>query len=115
MLRDTAKTYKPFEEWGVPKSRPIVGASKGHPTPLGDLLSDMVEPMSRLKTGTQFTEEALRNVSDANLRLDEGRVTDIALGSMDLVVLYPSLDQEESARIVTEEILDSDITHKGVD
>ena len=47
-LRSMAKTHKATGDNGVPKSRPIVGASKGLTTPLGELLSDLIEPVSRM-------------------------------------------------------------------
>ena len=39
----------------------------------------------------------------------------MAIRSMDVVALYPSLDQEESARIVAESIIESDVQYDGVD
>ena len=118
VLRATAKTHKPPGDNGVPKSRPIVGASKGLTTPLGELLSDLIEPISRMdgeSQEAQSTEEVLRMISEANTRLKKEGVSDLALGSMDVVALYLSLDQKRSAEIVAEAIMESDVKYCGVD
>ena len=117
-LRSTAKTHKATGDNGVPKSRPIVGASKGLTTPLGELLSDLIEPLSRMNEDSdeaQSTEEVMRKIEEANKILAEKGVNDISLGSMDVVALYPSLDQEESAKIVAESIMESEIDIEGMD
>ena len=118
VLRSMAKTHKPPGDNGVPKSRLIVGASKGLTTPLGELLLDLIELVSRIEHDSneaQSTEEILRKISEANERLRKEIVKDIALGSMDLVALYPSLDQTKSAEIVAEAIMGSDVVYCGVD
>ena len=118
VLRATAKTHKKVGEEGIPKSRPIVGASKGLTTPLGELLSDLIEPVSRMNQDSQeamSTEEVLRKITDTNKSLREERVESIALGSMDVVALYPSIDQVLSAKIVAETIIESEIEYVGVD
>ena len=43
VLRCVAKTHKAAQN-GVPKSRPIVGASHGLSTAIGELISDIIEP-----------------------------------------------------------------------
>ena len=63
----------------------------------------------------QSTEEVMRKIEEANKILAEKGVKDISLGSMGVVVLYPSLDQEESARIVAESIMESEVDIEGVD
>ena len=45
----TAKTHKATGENNILKSHLIVGASKGLTTPLGELLSDLVELISRMR------------------------------------------------------------------
>ena len=95
-----------------------MGASKGLTTPLGEMLSDIIEPTSRMNETSdeaQSTEEVLRKIAEANKELEGGYVRDLALGSMDVVALYPSLDQEESARIVAEHIAESEVDFGGID
>ena len=57
----------------------------------------------------------MRKITDTNRNLKDEGILDIALGSMDVVALYPSLDQKESAAIVAEAIIESDIKygHRG--
>ena len=42
-------------------------------------------------------------------------MSDVALGSMDVVALYLSLEQDESARIVADHIMESEVDFAGVD
>lgn len=95
-----------------------MGASKELTTPLGELLSDLIEPISRMEENSdeaQSTEEILWKISDANQRLRSEGVSDIALGSMDFIALYPSLDQTKSAEIVAEALVGSEVKYSGVD
>ena len=51
-------------------------------------MSYLIEPVSRMETSSQdaqSTEEVLRKISDANIILREERVSNVALGSMDVV------------------------------
>ena len=45
-LRCVAKTHKPVLNDGTPKTRPIVSATRGMGTALGEVLSDLVTPIS---------------------------------------------------------------------
>merc|ERR1711867_414439 len=51
IMRCLAKTHKPVGTDGVPKSRPVVGAAKGLTTSLGDLISDILEPLASVDQG----------------------------------------------------------------
>ena len=67
VMRCTAKTHKPLGPNGVPKSRPIVGASKGLTTALGELVSDLLEPLAKGaedQKKAQSTEELMRVIGD---------------------------------------------------
>ena len=60
VLRCVAKTHKAANKDGTPKSRPIVAASEGLTTALGEILSDLIEPIARTKdasTEAQSTTE----------------------------------------------------------
>ena len=52
---------------------------------------------------------------DANRRMEEEQVRDVMVGSMDVVALYPSIDQKVGAQIVAEELVRNQVTYKGVD
>ena len=59
VLRCVAKTHKEVGPKGVPKYWPIVGASRGLTTALGEILSDILEVMARIQeesTEAQSTE-----------------------------------------------------------
>ena len=67
VLRATAKTHKPPDGQGLPKSRPIVGAARGLTTPLGETLSDLIEPVAKARSKqweAQSTEEVLRMIEE---------------------------------------------------
>ena len=50
VLRAMAKTNKKVDMNGLPKSRPIVGTARGLTTPLGETLSDLIEPVAKART-----------------------------------------------------------------
>ena len=82
-----AKTHKATDPEGNPKSRPIVGAARGLTTPLGEQLSDFLEPVARSRDQiweAQSTEEVLRKIKEANQVLRENKVKDFMLGSLDV-------------------------------
>ena len=62
-------------------------ASKGLTTPLGEMLSDLIVPITMMKTESR--KEVLRSIEDANIKLKEGKVESMAIGSMDVKTLYP--------------------------
>ena len=118
VLRATAKTHKPPDKQGLPKSRPIVGASRGLTTPLGETLSDLIEPVAKARTKqweAQATEEVLRKIQETNTKLEEGRIKDIVVGSLDVEALYPSIDQIQGPRIVAEEVMKSPLKFDNID
>ena len=117
-MRCTAKTHKAVGPGGIPKSRPIVGASKGLTTALGELVSDILEPVARAEPDpkeAQSTEELMSAIKEANLKMKEKEVNECVIGSMDVEALYPSLDQRLSAKIVKEEYIKSDVEIAEVD
>ena len=109
---------KPVGKDGIPKSRPVVGAHKGLTTAIGDLLADILEPLAStepLKTEAHSTEELLRAIQEANSTLEGVDVDSVVLASMDVVSLYPSIDQKGSAALVREAFIQSDIKVDNVD
>ena len=69
-----------------------MGASKGLTTPLGEMLLDLIVPITMMKPesrDSQSTEEVLKSIEDANIKLKEGKVESMAIGSMDVKTLYP--------------------------
>ena len=102
-----AKTHKATDPEGTPKSRPIVGAARGLTTPLGEILSDFLEPVAKCRDiiwEAQSTEEVLRKIGEANQILEAQDIKEIMIGSLDVEALYPSIDQKEGPRLVSEEV-----------
>ena len=77
----------------------------------------MVEPVSRMDGGSRearSTEEVLRMIGEANKVLERQDTKEIAQGLMDVVGLYPPIDQKEVARVVGEESVDSRVEYKDM-
>ena len=71
-MRCTAKTHKPVGAEGVPKSGPIVGATKGLTTAQGKMISDIIEPIARTcpeELEEQSKEEMMRQIEETNNRI----------------------------------------------
>ena len=66
------------------------------------LLCFISELSHKLSREAQSTEEVLRAIEEANHKLKEENIKEIAIGSMDVKALYPSLDIEASAKVVAE-------------
>ena len=118
ILRCVAKTHKPVGDDGVPKSRPICGAATGMTTPVSEILSDILEPLTRTvedSVEAQSTEELLRKIEETNNNLDGVNQEDVAVGSMDVTALYPNIDQAIAAKIVKEMFVESDLEIEEVD
>ena len=67
------------------------------------MVVNLVELISRVRAEimeAQFTEEALRMMSEANNRLEVKMVVDVALGSMDVVVLSRRLNVNGRERLI---------------
>merc|ERR1712240_951418 len=87
ILRAVAKTHKATDSKGNPKSRPIVGAARRLTTPLGEQLSDLLDPVARTRDRiweAQSTEEVLRKIKEANQRLEEEQVKDLMVGLLNV-------------------------------
>ena len=76
-----------------------------------------MEPIARARDKiweAQSTEEVLRKISEANFKLKSEGIKEVMVGSLDVEALYPSIDQKEGPRIVSQEVLKSKIDIKNV-
>ena len=55
----------------------------------------------------QSTEEVLRAIEEANLKLKAKGFKEMAIGSMEVKALYPSLKITAAAKVLAEEIVKS--------
>ena len=72
---------------GVPKARPIVGASKGLTTALRELIDDILEPVAKTEPDpreAQSMEELVRSVFEANSNMEQKAVKQCLVGSMNV-------------------------------
>ena len=76
-----------------------------------------MEPVAKAREviwESQSTEEVLRRISEANLELKKDGAKKIMVGSLDVEALYPSIDQKEGPRIVSEEVLKSKVKFQNI-
>ena len=117
LLRAVAKTHKEPGEGGRPKSRPICDASGCYNTPFGELVADLITPITKSRGNqveVQSTEELLSRITAANQKLEKKETGETLVGSMDVCALYPSLNQKVSAKIVEEEMMRNGVRYQGV-
>ena len=87
-------------------------------TPLGETLSDLIEPVSKARQcqwEAQSTEEVIRKIEDTNEKLANLKIQDAVVGSLDVIALYPSIDQVEGPKTVAQEIRKSHLKFENID
>ena len=95
-----------------PPTRPVCDVTDGVSRRFSYLLSNILAEVCYGDTVCGSTEEMLASIKSANDQgIEEGHV----VGSMDVKALYPSLDVEETARIVCEEFRKMETEVVGVD
>ena len=117
-LKLLPKVHKVTREQGHPQSQPLVTASSGMSSRAGDLIADLLEPIVYLTTPRmedRSTEEVVAQLQEAEVMIRVERESRAMAASLDVKALYPSLDQEESARIVGEFVERSVVDVSGVD
>ena len=50
ILGATTKTHKKVDKEGLSKSRPIVGAARGLTIPLGEIIKDLIKPITKARS-----------------------------------------------------------------
>ena len=92
--------------------------AKGITTAIGDLVADLTEPLAKVEpdpTEAQSTKELLRGIEKANKILQGVAAPEVVLARMDVTALHPSIDQVESAKLVKETFIPSDLQVGNVD
>ena len=77
LVTPTAKTHKNTDKKELPKSWPIVGASRGLTTPLGEIVLDLAEPVAKVRPSqweAQSMEYVLYKKEVANLLIVQRRL-----------------------------------------
>ena len=108
----------------VPAVRPVCLCTSSINLRASDILSEVLTPIAREEgknIESESTEESIYYVDKANKEireeLERGIVsdTDIIIGSMDVEALYPSIQVNRSASIVSEMVQESEIVFENVD
>ena len=117
-MKILAKVHKPPGPGGHLQSRPVVTAASCLSSRAGDQLSDLLEPLISVKSPRLedlSTEEVLAQLKEAQDTVKEAGLKDVMVGSLDVKALYPSLDQEGSARAVAQFVRESEVELDGID
>ena len=83
-----------------------------------DLVADVIEPLPKVEPDTteaQSMEKLLRGIEEANRNLKEVATPEVVLVRNDILALYPSIDQVESARLLRETFIQSDLKVTNID
>ena len=116
-LKILLKVHKPPTPEGHPAYRPVVTAATGMSSRAGDILSDFLKPLILVDTPRQedqSTEEVLAQLEEAQRAIIESGATDVMVGSLDVQALYPSLDQDHAAELVSQMVHDSKARLTGI-
>ena len=99
------------EERGPPV-RPVCGAKAAYNSKLSYLISSLLKHLWKdHEHACENTEDMLAAIRDLNQQHIEG---DIIIGSLDVKALYPSLDIEFTAEVVSKAFFESDFEVEGV-
>merc|ERR1712082_501212 len=105
------KDHKKVHEDGVPPTRPVVSASKGINVGLSNIISDVLEPLSRgIKDSGEVisTEHLLNEINSLNQEWKAGGANPEDMPKLiaaDAEALYPSLDAGICSKVVREECI----------
>ena len=91
------KIHKDPTPQGHPQSRPVVTAATDMSSRVGDVLSDIIEPVILLATPRfedKSTEEAISQLEEAATAIKNDNCKGSMVGSLDVRSLYLSMDQQ---------------------
>ena len=113
------KDHKKVPEGEVFKTRPVVAANEGIGTSISNILSEIIEPLADSledKMEVISTEDFLYRVNECNKLLQEqwtDKDVDVACYGADVKALFPSLSARNTARIVRDVFIDSNMEVDG--
>ena len=124
-LRKDHKPVEPGQEDIGPKTRPVAGVVEAPNSRLGHSVADLINKAADLLRSknvgreSKSTEEMVAAISKYNLKMEQHREEEgsrkLIIGSIDVKALYPSLQVEETVRIVVEMVKKSGIIVAGAD
>ena len=114
------KDHKPLTEEGLPKTRPVCGASYSLNGEMSEWISDIMDAICQAEeTDEAISGEEMRSeidkVAEELLKSGEVPPNGVFVGSLDAEALYPSLDTNKCAQICEDRVLASKINFEGVD
>ena len=117
------KDHKPVQG-PIPATRPVCLCTSSINLRPSDILSEVLAPIAREEEKyieSESTEECLYHVDEANRLVREERSSgelvegELIVGSMDIEALYPSIEVNRSAKIVSEMVSESKVQIENVD
>ena len=117
-LRLMPKVHKPPSQDGLLQSRPVVSAAAGVSSRAGDQMADFLTPVVAAQYPRMedlSTEEVMMQLREAQVHMKDTKARNTMAGSLDVRALYPSLDQEGSARIVADFVKKTPTKIEGID
>ena len=126
-LRLLIKDHKPIKPGQLPKTRPVVASQSSMNLHLNNILSEILEPLANNcgVVDVVSLEEMLAEVDSVNRYLLEARKDcdsklkkdkeSLLLIGADMISLYPNLRKEQTAAIVAEKLIESNLEISGLD
>ena len=113
------KDHNELNEKGLPKSRPVCGASTSIIGELSEWISQILDAVSQSLESDEVisSEELLAFVDEVNELLGEKGLPEegLCVGSLDVKALYPSLVIKECAKLCREVFLESPVELEDID
>ena len=111
------KDHKPLTPEGLPKTRPVCGASCSMNGELSEWISEILDAVGQTEeTSEAISGEEMRAEIDLlNLTEQPVEVNGMFVGSLDAEALYPSLNIVESSKMCEERVMASGMIFEGVD
>ena len=104
------KDHKVIKPGELPSTRPVISGCKGMNLNLNDILSDILEPLTRAMDSDEVisAEDSLHLADSLNKEFHRRELNNsqkqAVLTATDAEALYPSLNAQETARVVREEV-----------
>ena len=116
LLRKDHKNKKEGEPW---PTRAVVGANQGITASMSNIVSEMLEPLADSlpdKMEIISTEDGLSRINDCNDKLAAEWTPEDIIGLIgaDVKAMFASMSAKQTARVVRDVFLESDLELKGI-
>ena len=115
------KDHKSLDENGLPKCRPVCGASCTINQELSEWVSSLLEASvdSQEQSESISTEDLMNKIDQLNEEWEKQGIKwgkgELFVGSLDATALYPSLDVRQCSKLCGEMLRESPLKVEGID